>query len=240
MSTPDDRALPSETGGPLAADRPSERAAAPSLENGGSGLEHVGNEVAAVLQSAHAAADEMRAAAQRDSERIRAEAEAAAERAIADARREAQAMRRELRELRDDADKYAKAARDEAEAYAVETRRTAEADARRKEREANEMVRAARAEAKGIVQDATSEGERRRTALEAETSRFEERLANILTIFQGVAVQIEDVLTATRHRPEDGAGETRDDESLGEALRPAAAGERSKSSGKRSSESSTR
>ena len=194
-------------------------------------LARVGEQVATVLQSAHSAADEMRAAAHHDAERIGAEAEAAAERMIADSRREAEAMRRELQQLRKDAEIYGKAVREDADAYSVEARHTADAEAGRKSTEADDLLRAARAEAKRMVKEATSEGQRRKEALAAEAARFEARLANFLTLFRGVTVQLEDVLTMAStvdSQPED-AAQASQEGSLVEALKPKPAEAPSKS-----------
>ena len=188
-------------------------------------LFRIGPEVASVLQAAHAAADEMRATAHRDAEQIRAEAESAAGRMVADAQREAEALRRELRQLREDADIHCKAVREDAEGYAAEARYTAEEEVNRKSAEADQVLRAARAEAKRIVKEATSEGNRRKAALEADAARFEERFANILTIFRGISGQLEDVMR-TGARPqaqvEDADKPGPEEESLEKSLKPAA------------------
>jgi hypothetical protein len=188
------------------------------------GLARVGSEVASVLQSAHAAAGEMRRTAHRDAEQIRADAESAAARMVADAQREAKALRSELQQLREDADIHGKAVREDAEAYAAEARFTAEEEANRKSAEADKVLRAARAEAKTIVKEATSEGDRRKAALEADAARFEERFANILTIFRGLSGQLEDVVRtgATPQAVEDLDKPAEEEESLNESLKPVA------------------
>jgi cell division septum initiation protein DivIVA len=199
-------------------------------------LSGIGPEVASVLQSAHAAADEMRATAHRDAEQIRAEAESAAGKMVADAQREAKALRRELHQLREDADIHCKAVREDAEGYAAEARYTAEEEVNRKSAEADQVLRAARAEAKRIVKEATSEGHRRKAALEADAARFEERFANILTIFRGISGQLEDVMR-TGARPEaqveDADKPGLQQESLEESLKPAAKAKTDRSGSRR-------
>lgn len=224
-------AAANDAGGPTEGMEPEQYRAAFAPDHAGVGnqvvpdLAGIGGEVASVLQSAHAAAGEMRAAAHRDAEQIRAEAESAAGIMIADAQREAKALRRELQQLREDADIHGKAVREDAEAYAAEARYTAEEEANRKSGEADQLLRAARAEAKRIVKEATSEGHRRKAALEADAAHFEERFANILTIFRGISGQLEDVVRTgamPQAQVEDQTEPGVEEESLDESLKPAA------------------
>ena len=204
-------------------------AASPTPYSGPAAVDEIeiGREVAAVLKAAEAAAQRMRANAERDSEVIRADARDAAERLLADAQREGQALRAELQELRREVDAYAKRVRADAEGYAAATRKSAEEDANNKSTEAEHVLRTARREAAKIIKDATRDGEGRKAALEVEAARFEERFANVLTIFQDMSSQLEGVLRRDRQPDEQPAGDSASKgESLAQELTDAATAKR--------------
>jgi len=202
-------------------------------------LADVGSEITTVLRTAHAAAKEMRAKAERNAEQIRTQAESAAASIVADAQREATALRRELQQLRDDADAHGRVVRDEAEAYAAQVRSAADEDVNKQTAEADRLLRGARAEAKKIIKDATSEGERRKAVLEADAARFEERFANVLTTLRGISGQLEDVVLTgvTPPRTENPEGvktEDLEEQSLDQALKSKANAKRTRSARSRS------
>ena len=202
-------------------------AASRTPDSGASDLDaiQIGREVAAVLKAAEAAAQRMRANAERDSEVIRADARDAAERLLADAQREGQALRAELQVLRREVDAYAKRVRADAEGFAAATRKSAEEDANNKSTEAEHVLRTARRDAAKIIKDATRDGEGRKAALEVEAARFEERFANVLTIFQDMSSQLEGILR--RQPDEPPAGDSASGgESLAEELADAATAKR--------------
>ena len=203
-------------------------AASPTPDSGAAEVDeiHIGREVAAVLKAAEAAAQRIRANAERDSEATRVDARDAAERLLADARREGQALRAELQELRE-VDAYAKRVRADAEGFAAATRKSAEEDANNKSTEAEHVLRTARREAAKIIKDATRDGEGRKAALEVEAARFEERFANVLTIFQDMSSQLEGVLRRDRQPDEQPAGDSASKgESLAQELTDAATAKR--------------
>ena len=184
----------------------------------------IGREVAAVLEAAEASAQRIRAKAQRDADAIRADAEAAAERLLADAQREGRALRAELQELRKEIDAYGKKVRGDAEAYAADARKSADEEGSQKLREAEDTLRSSRREAAKIVRDATADGQRRKAALEVEAAWFEERFANILTVFHGISSQLEGVLRDGGGAPDAASGgeSPPEKESLADDLKEAA------------------
>jgi cell division septum initiation protein DivIVA len=223
-----DRSRPASGGdAPKAATPPDAKAAdetaAAATTANSSGAEvdafRIGHEVDAVLKAAGASAERIRTNAERDAEAIRGDAREAAERLLADAQREGLALRAELQQLRREVDAYGKRVRADAEAYATETRKSAEEDARSKSSEAEHVLRSARKEAAKIIREATGDGQRRKTALEVEAARFEERFANILTIFNDMSSQLEGVLRAKEQRA---ATSVSEDESLADDLKDAA------------------
>ena len=202
-------------------------------------LADVGSEITSVLRTAHAAAQQLRAKAEREAEQVRTQAETAAASIVADARREATALRRELQQLRDDADAHGRVVRDEAEAYAAEVRSAADEEVTAQTAEADRLLRGARAEAKKIIKDATSEGERRKAALEADAAGFEERFANVLTTLRGISGQLDDVVRKGLARPQTEGPEgvkTEDleERSLDQALKSKADAKKTRSAGSRS------
>jgi hypothetical protein len=199
----------------------------------------VGSEITSVLRTAHAAAQQLRAKAEREAEQVRTQAETAAASIVADARREATALRRELQQLRDDADAHGRVVRDEAEAYAAQVRSAADEEVTAQTAEADRLLRGARAEAKKIIKDATSEGERRKAALEADAAGFEERFANVLTTLRGISGQLDDVVRKGLARPQTEGPEgvkTEDleERSLDQALKSKADAKKTRSAGSRS------
>lgn len=182
----------------------------------------IGPEIDAVLKAAEASAQRIRANAERDAEAIRADAHDGARQLLADAQREGQALRAELHELRREVDAYGKRVRADAEAYAAETRKAADEEATSKSSEAEHVLRSARREAAKILRDATGDAQRRKASLELEGARFEERFANILTIFHDMSSQLEAVLRE-RVKPRDQVtGSVSENESLADQLKDAA------------------
>jgi vacuolar-type H+-ATPase subunit E/Vma4 len=177
----------------------------------------VGEEVGTVLKSAHEAAARIRRAAQEEADRVRREAETAAADTVAEASRLSHEDRAEGARIREEAEEYAKETRSEADAFAEQRRSDAEQDAAQIVGNAQRRLADADAEVEQKMREATARERRRIEALQAEVARYEERLDSILTVFQGVTSQLEDLLGK---RTAEHGGRLDAPHELGEALRP--------------------
>lgn len=163
----------------------------------------VGEEVDAILQAARDTAARLTEAVREEAERTRSEANAAAAREVEQAHQRAEVEREEAAKVRADAQAYTALLRNEAEVAAETLRAEAERELRAAEQSARVRV----------------------DALEAQARRSEQRLHQLVEIFRGMSLEIEDVLEeevepSLEVEPADhdtAADATPDD--LGEALR---------------------
>lgn len=180
------------------------------------GLSAVGDEVAAVLESAEEAAAAIRRSAVEEAARRRAELEAEIAAEIEEARRGADAEFAEAHRLRADADAYATETRAAADDYGERRRMEADREAATLVAEAQSRLDTADSEAERKVREAEAGARARVDALRAETERYEERLDNIFVVFREMSSQLEELLGGRRApNPESPGGEGLDD-----ALRP--------------------
>lgn len=190
-----------------------EPAAGVAGPDGASGLTAVGEEVQAVISSAHDAAAAIRRKAEKEAKRLRDEAWAAAQVEITEAQRMGAAHREDAERMRAEAEAFAAEARATAETFTEELRTTAQREAARIEEEARERLSAADADAIRKVERAEDDARERIGSLRDEIERQEERLHSILAILRGMSSQVEDVLSGGG-----ASGETAD-ESLEDVLR---------------------
>jgi hypothetical protein len=181
-------------------------------------LAAVGEEVTTILKSAQEAAARIRRTAQKEAERLRAETESTAVAELDDVRGIAEAERAEASRIRAEAEAYAKDTRAAADAFSEERRTEAEREAAKVGAEAQKRLEAADAEAERKIRQAEASGRQRREALQAEAGRYEERLENMLAVFQGMSSQLEDLLG--KGRAGTGDAPEASDEELEDALRP--------------------
>jgi len=132
-------------------------------------LERVGQQTEKILTEAHGAGEQIRAEAEREAVRVTDEANAEAS--------ETQAT---------------------ADRYASETRTAAEADARKIRADADEYASEARADADVYATRIVSEGNRRRTDIEAVISDLEARRDTVVADMQRLSSELAG--TATQHR----------------------------------------
>lgn len=181
-----------ETPREVAPDTAAEAAGLP----GPSGLTEVGEEVQAVISSAHDAAAAIRRKAEEEAERVRQDAWATARAEVTEANHIAATYREDAERIRAEAEAFAAEARASAEAFTEELRSSAEREAARIEAQARERLSAADADATQILERAEDEAREQIGSLRDEVQRHEERLQNILAILGGMSSQIEDVLAA--------------------------------------------
>jgi hypothetical protein len=179
-------------------------------------LSAVGDEVAAVLQSAQEAAATMRRSALEEAARRRDELEAEIAAEIKEARRGADADRADAQRLRADADVYAMETRAAADKYGEQRRAEAEREAATIVAEAQSRLDAADAEAERKVREAEAGARARVDTLKAEAERYEERLDNIFVVFREMSSQLEELVGGRRTASRESPG----DEGLEDALRP--------------------
>jgi hypothetical protein len=189
--------------------RMGEKAEVPMGEDdAGRSYVRVGEEVTAVLSAAEHAAAQIRKAAVKEAEETRraADKNAAATLAQADT-------------ARAEADAYEKETRSGADKYAEATRRKADNDAAGRLAQAEQQARRVVMDAQKKADDLLADAARRRDALTERTADVEERIESMLASFRGVTSELEAVL---QRRP----GERPSDESLDDALKRNAAGDR--------------
>jgi hypothetical protein len=173
---------------------PPDAAAEVAGAEGASDLTAVGEEVQAVISSAHDAAVSIRRKAQEEAKRARNDAWATAQAEITEAQRIGAAHREDAERIRAEAEAFAAEARAAAETFTEELRTSAEREAARIEAEARERLSAADADAIRKVERAEDEARERIGSLRDEVERHEERLQSILVILRGMSSQVEDVL----------------------------------------------
>jgi hypothetical protein len=179
-------------------------------------LSAVGDEVAAVLQSAQEAAASIRRSVLEEAARRRDELEAEITAEIEEARRGADADRADAQHLRADAEAYAMETKAAADKYGEQRRAEAEREAATIVAEAQSRLDAADAEAERKVREAEAGARVRVDRLKAEAERYEERLDNIRVVFREMSSQLEELAGGRRTA----SGESPGDEGLEDALRP--------------------
>jgi hypothetical protein len=200
---------------------PSDEPAAEQLPSkaGASGptdLSAVGDEVAAVLQSAQEAAATIRRSALEEVARRRDELDAEVKAEIEEARRSADADRADAQHLRADAEAYAMETRAAADKYGEQRRAEAGREAATIVAEAQSRLDSADAEAERNVREAEAGARAHVDMLKAEAERYEERLDNIFVVFREMSSQLEALVGGRRTASREGSG----GEGLEDALRP--------------------
>lgn len=165
----------------------------------------VGEEVDAVLKSAHEAAARIRQAADEEAKRVRAEALSAATTEVAAARRIAEDERAEAARLRTEAKTYFEDARAAADAFAAQRRSEAAREAAQMVAEAKRGGEAAAAEAERELREATVTEREHLESLRAEIERHEKRLDSILAVSRGTTAELENLLEPKRGEADDDA-----------------------------------
>lgn len=135
-----------------------------------------GEEVDSILESARAAATNIRSSAADEAEKLRVDADAYAE------------------TTRSEADAYAEQARTDAEREAAEIAAVARARLKMADSEANEKVRQVEEKAR-----------QRAESLQAEAKRHEERLQRLMVVFRGMTSQLEELLEGPSSQTRDDA-----------------------------------
>ena len=142
-----------------------ERAARPPVLDEDTLMAAVGEETAAILRTARAAATELRSKAADEAERALTDAREEAERTVTDAREEAE---RVLSHSRSEADRLLEEARSEASRLETEAKSALAAATEAAEEAAARILSSAREEAAGLVSRASSEAEEIRAAADKE------------------------------------------------------------------------
>jgi hypothetical protein len=179
-------------------------------------LSAVGEEVAAVLESAEEAAAAIRRSAVEEAARRRAELEAEIAAEIEEVRRGADAEFADAQRIRTDADAYATETRASADKYGERRRTEADREAATIVAEAQSRLDEADSEAERKAREAEAGARARVDALKAEAGRYEERLDNIFVVFREMSSQLEELVGGRRAANPESPG----DEELDEALRP--------------------
>jgi hypothetical protein len=181
----------------------------------------VGEEVAAVLGSAHQAAEQIREAARQEAERLRAEAKDEVAATLSETNQDAERRRRESERVRADADAYSKEARGAADRHVTEIRLKLEKEAAQRRAELDEQVRGIRRAAEEQARNLETEAIKRHQALLQEVGRAEARLQQLLEVFRRMTLQLEGLVSAdSARRSRDAEEKTSVAEPLDEALRP--------------------
>jgi cell division septum initiation protein DivIVA len=158
------------------------------------GYTQVGEHVTAVLTSAQQAAEEIRQSARKEAELIRAEANEEAAATVAEATLEAEQRRRESDEVRAEADRYGEETRKAADRYLEQTRRESHEEAARRRADVDQQVREIRLAAERRAKDLETEAHERQKALVLEAERSEARLEQLLGVFRGMTLQLEELV----------------------------------------------
>jgi cell division septum initiation protein DivIVA len=161
----------------------------------------VGERVSAILRAAEEAAQQMRAEAQRLSDRLLQEARDSAQAKIAELTNEAEQSRRE-------ADDYARDLRMAVEAYAKKHRQDAEEGARRLTDEAEARAKTVLESAQAGAQRIEEGARRHQGALRSETQRLEERRRQALTAVRELMTVLEGLLDEAHEEPARALDET--------------------------------
>jgi hypothetical protein len=188
----------------------------------------VGEEVTAVLASAHRAAEKIRESARQEVERLRAEAKDKVAAMLTETNLDAERRRRESEKVRADADVYSKETRGAADRHVAETRVKIDKEAAQRRAEVDEQVRGIRRAAEQAARNLETEALQRQKALVREVGRAEARLQQLLGIFRGMTLQLEGLVSAeSARRSGDEAEKTSVAEPLDEALKPRTSASRS-------------
>jgi hypothetical protein len=196
---------------PAAEQQPSKAGA-----SGPTDLSAVGDEVAAVLQSAQEAAATIRRSALEEAEKRRDELDAEIKAEIAEARRSADADRADAQHLRADAEAYAMETRAAADKYGEQRRAEAERESATIVAEVQSRLDSADAEAERKMREAEAGARAHVDMLKAEAERYEERLDNIFVVFREMSSQLEELVHGRRTASRESPG----DQGLEDALRP--------------------
>jgi hypothetical protein len=186
----------------------------------------VGEQVAAVLASAHQAAEQIRESARQEVERIRAEAQDKVAAKLSETNVDVERRRRESEKVRADADVYSKETRGAADRYVAETRMKIDKEAAQSRAEVDEQVRGIRRTAEQNARNLKTEALQRHKALVQEIGRAEARLQQLLGIFRGMTLQLEGLVSGESARRSGNAEEKTSvaespvAESLDETLKP--------------------
>jgi hypothetical protein len=235
VATPASEPLPSpDQGDTLASDSAGEQErsdtlkqpepATPSTSGGNESYGQVGEEVAAVLASAHEAAEKIREAARQEAERLRGDTESYAEQS----RRESEELRTRAdeysNETREAADRYAdetrQRTREAADSYASEARQRLEEEIAKRRAEAEKELRAIRTAAEQKAKAVETEALERQKALIDEARRSEARLEQLLGVFHGMTSQLEELVRSDRPGQSNDAKKQAPQKQLAEDLKP--------------------
>jgi DNA repair exonuclease SbcCD ATPase subunit len=157
-------------------------------------LSAIGEEVGTVLKSAHAAAAKIRRMADEEAERVRAEARTAAAQELDEVHRSVEADRAEARLIRSEAEAHAEETRAQADAFSWNRMAEATREAEQVLEEAQRRLKAADADVEQKLRQAGALAQQRVDALNAEATRAEDWLENLLAVFQGMTSQLEELL----------------------------------------------
>jgi cell division septum initiation protein DivIVA len=183
--------------------------------------EQVGEHVAAVLGSAEEAAEKIRESARQDAERMRAETKDKVAATLSEVKLEAERGRRESEQLRADADAYNKQTREAADRYTTEMRVKIDEEVAQRRAEVDEQVREIEWAAKRKAKDVETEARARQKTLMQQVGHAEARLEQLLGIFRGMTLQLEDLVSAeSAGRSGDAEEQASVAEPLDEALNP--------------------
>jgi hypothetical protein len=183
------------SGATTPAQKEMERGEWTEIQLGDEGYAAVGEQVGAVLTSAHHAAEQIRESARQDAARMSTEASDTAAATIAEASLDAERTRRESEELRAEADRYSKETREAADRYGAEARRKLDDEAAERRAEVEEQARRIRQAAEQQAKDLV-EAIHRQKALVQEAERSEARLQQLLGVFRGMTSQLEELVRA--------------------------------------------
>lgn len=183
-------------------------------DDAGRSYVRVGEEVTAVLSAAEHAAVQIRKAAVEEAKETRLAAD-----------KNAAATLAEAHTARAEADAYEKETRAAADKYAEATRRKADNDAAGKLAQAEQQAQRVVMDAQKKADDLVADAARRRDALTERTADIEGRIESMLGSFRGVTSELEAMLSVRRSSATKG-GERPSDESLDDALKRNAAGDR--------------
>jgi hypothetical protein len=218
LSQPEHRRPGTDTGEAVRALVEEERSEVGLAEEG---YTQVGEQVTAVLTSARQAAEQIREMARQEAELIRAEANEKAAATVAEATLEAEQRRRESDELRAEADRYGEETRKAADRYLEQMRRESHEEAARRRADVDRQVREIRLAAERRAKDLGTEAHERQKALVLEAGRSEARLDQLLEVFRGMTLQLEELVGAERAGPSGKVeSEAAGTDSVDEALEP--------------------
>jgi DNA repair exonuclease SbcCD ATPase subunit len=186
-------------------------------------LSAIGEEVGTVLKSAHEAATKIRRAADEEAERVRAEARTAAAEELDEVHRSVEADRAEARLIREEADAHAEETRAQADAFSWNRMAEATRESEQVLEEAQRRLKAADADVEEKLRQAGALAQQRVDALNAEATRAEDWIENLLAVFQGMTSQLEELLGKRAEDDPDAKAapeEEQKEQALDDVLRP--------------------